>query len=175
MALWCPLNVGRRIPHRPGPRCARRSSSNSSTGSPGRRLHYMKPIAATHGRSDRHRHVRARLRGTAATGTQASMPGCSFCRLCGFALRPDYDTPNRSHTSIGNRWALFSASLAVDSHGGLTKVARDRAQPHFPTCNHETPDYPGRSRSRSCTHELAAGWEAHCNSRCQPRPMVRST
>jgi hypothetical protein len=64
---------------------------------------------------------------------------------------------------------------ARHSHGGLTKVARDRAQPHFPTCNHETPDYPGRSRSRSCTHELAGGWEAHCNSRCQPRPMVRST
>jgi hypothetical protein len=31
----------------------------------------------------------------------------------------------------GCRWrlSLFSASLAVDSHGGLTKVARDRAQP----------------------------------------------
>jgi hypothetical protein len=37
--------------------------------------------------------------------------------------------------------------------GGLAKVAQDRAQPHFPTGNREAPDYPGRSRSRSCTRE----------------------
>jgi len=48
------------------------------------------------------------------------------------------------------------------------------AQPVCHTCNHEAPDYPGRSRSRSCTRERPwAG--AHCNRGYQPRPTVRST
>src|SRR5271166_4090561 len=90
------------------------------------------------------------------------------------SLDPKTRASIRSGFRGGSRCAS-SASLAVDSHGGLTKVARDRAQPDFPTGNHETPDYPVRSRSRSCTHELVGGWEAHCNSRCRPRPRVRST
>ena len=74
----------------------------------------------------------------------------------------------------GSRCAS-SASLAVDSHGGLAKGAQERAQPHFHTGNHETPEYPGRSRSRSCTHEHPWGSVANRNRGCQPRPMVRST
>ena len=58
--------------------------------------------------------------------------------------------------------------------GGRTRSTR-RAQLVFHTSNHEVPDYLGRSRIRSCTHELPQGLEGHCNRGCQPRPMVRST